>query len=393
MSAWIIEPRDTLVLRDGKPMKGDGLTMSSLPMPFPSATAGFFRTQSALDEHGRFRFPNAKNNTDDEKACEALKEITVKGPILYSRKRKDFLFAAPNDALTLAVENNKDALRIVCLKRIETLRDDETTNLPKECEQLIGTRDRIEEKPTKKVDLWHWDKLETWLIDPKDYAAIKRSEIGLDYPDAERRTHVKIDGAMRSAEKGKLFSIDHRRLVESEIDDDYRSKRYASLALYCECDSDQIKARTTSFAGERRIVFLKEIAQPAPELPEAILKTVVESGYVRVYLATPGYFEEGFRPTWLLKNERLTISLLGACVDRPMVVSGWDLAKHQPKPTRRLAPAGSIYFLKLDGDAQAREAWCRSIWWHAISDDEQARRDGFGMALLGSDPQSEGGVK
>ena len=46
------------------------------------------------------------------------------------------------------------------------------------------------------------------------------------------------------------------------------------------------------------------------------------------------------------------VVLRSACVGRPVHVSGWDMAKGQPKPTRRLAPSGSVYFFeKVDGAA------------------------------------------
>lgn len=75
------------------------------------------------------------------------------------------------------------------------------------------------------------------------------------------------------------------------------------------------------------------------------------------------------------------------------VVSGWDLAfdngagkpRGRPKPTRRLAPAGSVYFVELEGGAREDlERWCDAAWLAPLSDGEQERRDGFGLAALGA---------
>ena len=56
----------------------------------------------------------------------------------------------------------------------------------------------------------------------------------------------------------------------------------------------------------------------------------------------------------------------------------------RPKPTRRLAPAGSVYFLELTGADDAIGRFVDAVWLQAISDDEQDQRDGFGLALLGA---------
>jgi CRISPR-associated protein Cmr3 len=69
------------------------------------------------------------------------------------------------------------------------------------------------------------------------------------------------------------------------------------------------------------------------------------------------------------------------------------MRERRPKPTRRLAPAGSVFFVQLPGtdraDDAAIEAWIDAIWMQNISDDhpgdpERDRRDGFGLAVLGA---------
>jgi CRISPR-associated protein Cmr3 len=109
-----------------------------------------------------------------------------------------------------------------------------------------------------------------------------------------------------------------------------------------------------------------------------------------VVLITPALFEEGWRPrlapgTPLGPAEGVTqVRLVAACVGRPLVFSGWDLAKQQPKRTRRAAPAGSVYWLQLSGPPAARCAWIQRAWAQAASDAEEDRRDGFGVAAIGN---------
>ena len=73
-------------------------------------------------------------------------------------------------------------------------------------------------------------------------------------------------------------------------------------------------------------------------------------------------------------------------IQRPQVVSGWNLEHPAgPKPTRRLAPVGTVLFLSLAGkDDKAIESWVKGIWMQCVSDNEQDRNDGFGLAVLGS---------
>lgn len=108
-------------------------------------------------------------------------------------------------------------------------------------------------------------------------------------------------------------------------------------------------------------------------------------------LLTPAHFQAGFRPEWLLQAQHGVMPrLVAAAIGRPQVVSGWDYEIRKPKPTRRLAPAGSVFFLKLDGGEQNIDQWIDAVLMNCVSDDDengnhyQTRLDGFGLAALGA---------
>ena len=108
-------------------------------------------------------------------------------------------------------------------------------------------------------------------------------------------------------------------------------------------------------------------------------------------LATPACFARGFLPDPAkLSHAGVTVTIQAVANNRYQVVSGWDYAfesngnRGRPKPTRRLAPAGSVYFLELTGADDAIGRFVDAVWLQAISDDEQDQRDGFGLALLGA---------
>ena len=101
-------------------------------------------------------------------------------------------------------------------------------------------------------------------------------------------------------------------------------------------------------------------------------------------LLTPALFGQGYLPAWILTRAGVQAEVSAAAVPRYQTVSGWDYKAGKPKANRRLAPAGSVYYLKLQGDDDAIHAFADTVWMQTVSDDEQARRDGFGLAVLGT---------
>jgi CRISPR-associated protein Cmr3 len=167
------------------------------------------------------------------------------------------------------------------------------------------------------------------------------------------------------------------------------------LAMAVWTDAAKIIHGLAPLGGERRLVTWRDGKNAAINLlespcPKAIDDCIKQSKHCRVVLLTPAHFKHGFRPTWLCEpREGVTAELQAAAIGRAQVVSGWDFEKGTPKPTRRLAPTGSVFFLKLNGDADAIARWIKATWMRCISDDTEEddkardRRDGFGLAALG----------
>jgi CRISPR-associated protein Cmr3 len=99
-----------------------------------------------------------------------------------------------------------------------------------------------------------------------------------------------------------------------------------------------------------------------------------------VLLLTPALFDEGAVP------ERIHgARVLAAAVGRPLTFSGWNLEKGKvgPKPSRRAAASGSVYWVELDPGADPA-AWIRGVHLHTINSNPQDDRDGFGLAVVGA---------
>jgi CRISPR-associated protein Cmr3 len=108
-------------------------------------------------------------------------------------------------------------------------------------------------------------------------------------------------------------------------------------------------------------------------------------------LATPGIFEKGWLPTGVVEVSAehrfqapgLRGRLVAAAVPRAEIISGWDLAKEQPKPAQRVAPAGSVYWLdELETTAADLRRLVDAGLWTAPCEDPQRRAEGFNRLWL-----------
>ena len=383
MSTWILEPRDTLVLRDGRPMDG-ATAMVSLRLPFPSSTAGFFRTRAGSDAEGRW-----VGNP------EAATQTPVHGPWLVELDDRgapttSFL-PAPRDCVFFERENSggkAKSWRAALVPRPP--QSDELVGLPDGVDSICSfglgeNRSELKQKPQSAPSFWRWDAYASWLLEPSS-GEVQPAEIGFHGAEVEVRTHVAIDSATQTAKDGALFALEHVRFALKK-DKGLAARLGLAVRFPDETKGERLREGTFAYAGERRLVHLRKSNAAQPAIPSGLLDAIEKAGKVRVVLVTPAHFERGWRPTCLLQaRDGITPRLVGACVDRPVTVSGWDMTAPKgghPKSTRRLAPAGSVYFLELDGEPAARRAWVERHWWQPVSDAESSRLEGFGLAAIG----------
>jgi len=114
---WLIEPRDSLIVRDGKPFGADaGNRADSLQFPFPSTITGAVRTRAGLA-----RLNGDRNGFDASLADDLQREISIRGPLLAEIKEdtSDFLFPAPADCSIFQTEEREDVARLVPLLPID----------------------------------------------------------------------------------------------------------------------------------------------------------------------------------------------------------------------------------------------------------------------------------
>jgi CRISPR-associated protein Cmr3 len=93
--------------------------------------------------------------------------------------------------------------------------------------------------------------------------------------------------------------------------------------------------------GRARLAVLPAAFDPWP-------KTTPSGHNTLLLLTTPLPAGKDWPQPWL--PPALANRLAAAAVPNPLAVSGWDLARNGPKPTRFAAPAGSVFFLDAPAD-------------------------------------------
>ena len=388
MSVWILEPRDPIIFRDGRPFGDPGARAASLSFPFPSTIAGGVRTRAGLDAQGYFQ----------RGKIEEVKKITIKGPFLVEldsqgniKKENGWLVPAPMDLVILNNTSNDETRgNIKKLVPID-MPEDSFTDLQTEFPNLflVGMTQSDNRKPYKSVPkFWYWKKLEEWLNNAEDKLDVNLSELGHKGPSLDIRTHVSILNESQTAKEGALFQTQGLEFTYQK-QADKKLVNLTRLALAVQTEAN-LREGVATLGGERRIVTWQKNndVMPFAKCPNEIKQKILRTKACRVLLLTPGYFNEISKPEYLLKpEENLTPQIKAVRVERPQVISGWDFEKNEPKATRRLAPAGTVFFLEFDDkttNEKELETWIDKIWLNSISDDEQSRRDSFGLAVLGT---------
>ena len=356
-----LDPLAPVIVRSGRPFDKQA-GPDSARFPPPSTVAGCLRTAWA-------------RKTGRELGLH-LRTLPVSGPLLLNRGNK-VLVPKPADAHFYGTGDVASCVRA----EPHSLDAGCGSDLPDGLMHVLLTK-RVEEKPGRGPHWW----LLSDLLDFRQGRYIALTELtkrGWSPGAGDRRTHVAIDRKRGAADEGKLFQTEGLVLDDGKAED-AAADGLRLLARF----GEPLGSALAHLGGERRLAALEpQDSSIWPSPPSGWLQGVIDSGGLCLTLLTPGIFEAGYRPGWLDKTltgnppiaPGLTLKLCAAATERWQPHSGWDLALRKPRPTRKLAPAGSTYWFRiLDG---ASEETLRSLWLTNISDDEQDRLDGFGLAL------------
>ncbi len=392
-----ISGRDPLVARDGRPFgAGQGNRMRSSVWLYPSVVAGSFRTMLAKEANRRF----------DAATQDELLKIEVAGVLPLAGER--LYLPAPNDCLL-------DEKGKVFRARPAELREGEGADWPVEGLRpvLLDAQDNF--KPQPGPAFWHVCQYVNWLtcndVDLANWLTGQKfdgqSDDFLSTATEDLRDHVSLDPDTGAAEEGLLFtttSIGSRALPRQQRPPGPakpigkpRRECFAEIELTARVENVPDWGRQAlsnlsvwhPLGGERRLAHWGTHSEGgAWKCPEDVTNALGKMNQITMTLATPAIFHDGWKPGWLGENlqglpvtggPRLT--LVGVCIQRWRAVSGWSYKTGGPKAIRRVVPAGGVYFFKSNSNDNSVLA---SHWLRSVSDGEQERRDGFGLAVWGT---------
>lgn len=373
--------RDPIVARDGRPFgAGQGNRMRSLDWLLPSVLAGSLRSTLGKSADRDFSVDTAQD----------LLRVEIAGPLPQSDGQ--LYFPAPEDCVAHPERGP--------LRAIPQAIDKGGGDWPEPGLLVVQVQTPDDFKPEAAPAWWPEDRYAAWLAG-EDIAFDERF---LCRAKVENRTHVRINPDAGSAADENLFTT--AALALSRLPRHGASaertglSRFARISLSARvraagwCGEEVAQLDTLHpLGGERRLAHWKTSTKTIRwSCPEKIRKVLGAAPRARMVLATPAIFARGWKPGWL--NEGLvgkppgtdvSLRLRGISIQRWRAVSGWSLAElpghpRGQKPVKRMVLAGGIYFFEIvDGNVSDL---CER-WLEPISDDEQDRRDGFGLATWG----------
>ena len=123
------------------------------------------------------------------------------------------------------------------------------------------------------------------------------------------------------------------------------------------------------------------------QMPQPKLADIAAKKACRIVLTSPGLFAQGWLPNGFVRQSDgcdwldlhgVRARLVCASVPRAETISGWDLARWQPKAALRAAPTGSVYWLdQLQATPETLGKLAESGFWSAGCEDPQRRAEGF----------------
>jgi CRISPR-associated protein Cmr3 len=314
----ILEPLDTLFFRGGRPF-GAGLPGES-GLPTPQAFAGAIRSFLLAKSGADFERMRGKSTTAEAFSAAGvpwLAETSFRGPWLANISGVGPPRPYLNTPADIVMDGKQPSRLRPLLATLPGWEAPEPGMLPLWLKGVRAAKDR---------PAWlTFEGLEVYLHDR-----------GL------RQDHLRYDDELYAIEERTGITIDERKQAagESLIYSTRALRLYREVAFYGEVDLPDhamslfIGEQVLPWGGERHHVFVRKVDPVVwPEAPCGERVTLL--------LAVPAFFAARWRPDALSSGK-----LKAAAVDGPFVVSGWDLARRGPKPTRFGVAAGSVYFVE-----------------------------------------------
>ena len=378
-----LRPLDVLYLRGNRLFEGAGAYGEALMPPWPSLAAGAIRSRMLADageDIGRFAAGARLGGTrlNDSLGTPAEPGAFRVSAFVLARRNDPSgevkpRMPLPGDVIVTAPNKLDDATYLrPCELPLQT-----SANLPKV--PVLEAASPC--KPTTGL----WLDSDGWVAylqgQPIRPDHLKRSSVlwGLD-----SRLGIALDDASGTAATGNLYTAETVALRED----------IGFLVRVEGADGLLPESGLLRLGGDGRGSAVQTVKV---KWPEPDWEHIEKERRFRVVLSTPGIFPNG----WLLPGctsgghwcgqRGMRARLVAATVARAGVVSGWDLARRQPKTARRTVPVGSVYwFENLEGGTEGLRKLSDEGLWSCMTKNEidsGRRAEGFNNIQIAAWPR------
>ncbi|MBI2190385.1 MAG: type III-B CRISPR module-associated protein Cmr3 [Planctomycetes bacterium] len=325
-----LQPLDTLFFRDGRPF--EAATQAASGLPLPQTLAGALRTwllrragcdfeklaqameQAKKNDKG---FAEAVANGQNSEVA-AIGKLRFRGPWFALNGQP----LVPAPAILHQIKDSEEIVRLAPLKtRLPGWNPPSPGMLP------LWWKGN---KPTERLDGYLTRSGLQKFLDGNTPEKDKKDILeASDLFDFDRRVGIGVEPENLTAEEGQIYAVSLLALKKE-------------VTLYAEIDAPeealklfphQEAAVPIPLGGEGRRVALERIEPVCWPIASP------SEGRALLLLTTPAFFD--VRRAGLRQYQAIAAAVPGY-----EAVSGWDLAKRGPKPTRFAVKAGSVYFLE-----------------------------------------------
>ncbi len=373
-TALFIEPLDVLILRGNKLFADAGSHGEALMPPWPSVAAGALRSRMLIDAGiDPAAFATSRASLAPELSA-ALGSVAQPGSFriahfgLARRTGKDEypvfepLLPLPAD---ISVDEHGHATALQPTRLHAALASSHPLPLPPTLLQPAAG------KP--KTGLWLTAAgIAAWQQGQALSAAQRHWVAAAELWSLDSRLGIALEAGSNTAADGQLYTSEAVALQPG----------VGFVAYIAGADGLIPQGGLLRFGGDGHAASVR--AGTAP-LPRADMHALVSARRFRLVLTSPGIFPDGWHLPGMQADGRwhfhgASARLASAALPRLETLSGWDVARHQPKPALRAVPTGSVYWLDdFQGDPAALDALAGE---GLPLDDRSRRAEGFNNCLL-----------
>lgn len=345
---WLVlEPMDTMVIRDGRAFDAGLQSVARTNVPSPGTLAGAIgAAYGAKPGAGMLR---------EARGRDVPEQLLGPVPVVYGGGGWRARWPVPSDV----VQDDGDPVPYR-LTVTESQSTDEVAH------DLSGA--------VRALPVGAGEALAGWWETAELASYLTSGEVSGDVVSKpwriERRVGLALDDNGAAAE-GMLYSAEHLRTADR-----------AGFAVCCLGGPEVELPETIPLGGRNRSALVHELDSP-PELPAPAADA--PDGRLLLYLATPGVFEDGWRPDLSIWPGA---ELVSAVVGDPQVIAAATAhrATGAVGNSRLMwaAPAGSVYYLKFPSreDALAAASALSRTTLPQVA--EALATAGFGYTMTGS---------